>query len=212
MTITIFGATGQVGRRAVEQALANGIIVKAFGRNIEALIDKDLRTDAFHAIKGHLFDEEEVLNAVKGSDAVISVIGGAFDGADKTRSLGIKNIVIQMQKTGVKRIIALGGMGILNSDQNTLIIDRPDYPQEYLPVGKEHQLAYEYLKASDLDWTFVCSPDILNEDATGNYITNADYPPTPNLYKIAAGDLADFMLNELKQNKFLKHRVGISKI
>lgn len=212
MIITIFGATGQVGKRAIEQALAKGFIVKAFSRNIENLIDKDLHTANFHAIKGHVFDEEEVLNAVKGSNAVISVLGGSFEGLDKTRSLGIKNIVTQMQKADVKRIVALGGMGILNADEHTLIIDTPEYPQMYLAVGREHQEAYEYLKASSLDWTFVCSPDILNEAASCNYVTNADYLPIPNLYKIAAGDLADFMLKELTQNKFVKHRVGISKM
>ncbi len=65
MIITIFGATGQVGKRTVQQALAKGFTVKAFGRNVENWIDKDLHTDNFQAIKGHVFDEDDVLNAIK---------------------------------------------------------------------------------------------------------------------------------------------------
>ncbi len=212
MIITVFGATGQVGKRIVNQALGKGYTVRAFGRNIESLIDKENRDDNLIAIKGYVFDAAEVFNAIKGSNAVISTLGGSFDGSDRTRSLGIKNIAHAMQTAGVRRIVALGGMGVLNADEKNLIIDTPDYPQMFFPVGKEHQQAYYNLEASGLDWTFVCPPDILDEDATGKYITNADYPPTPNFYKIAAGDLALFMLNEITANQFIHHRVGISKL
>ena len=36
MTITIFGATGMVGKQLVQQALFKGHTVKAFGRNVFA--------------------------------------------------------------------------------------------------------------------------------------------------------------------------------
>lgn len=207
MKLIVFGATGQVGVQVVKQALWRGHEVKAYGRNVHQLADGNPK---LQLIKGALFDEGDVYDAVKGCDAVISVIGGAFDGADKSRSLGMKNIVAQMQKAGVRRIIALGGMGNLNFDEHSLLIDQKDYPQEYLPVGTEHRKAFEYLQASSLDWTFVCSPDIINEGPTGNYILNKDYPPQPNLYRINAGDLAQFMLTELEENDYVQSRVGIS--
>src|SRR4051812_3037518 len=167
MIISVFGATGQVGLRIVRLALAKGFTVRAFGRSIEDMIDEDLRNKNFEAIKGYVFDEEQVYNAVKDADVVLSALGGSFDGADKTRSLGLKNIVTQMEKANVKRIIAVGGMGILNATDDTFIIDTPNYPEMYLPVGREHLKAYFVLNGSSLDWTFVCPPDIKNEDATG---------------------------------------------
>lgn len=212
MTITVFGATGQVGKHVVLQALAKGYTVKAFGRNVENLIDKDLHDNQFEAIKGYIFDESDVLNALTGSDAIISTLGGSFDGTDKTRSLGIKNIIAQMQKVGIKRIIALGGLGVLSAEDGSYLVETADYNPTFKPVGLEHLQAYLYLKNSNLDWTFVCSPDILDEEKTGNYITNIDYPPMPNNGEIAAGDIADFMLTELSNNKFIHQRVGISKL
>jgi putative NADH-flavin reductase len=74
----------------------------------------------------------------------------------------------------------------------------------------EHLQAYKSLQDSKLDWTFVCSPDIKDEVSTGNYTTNKDYPPKPNHNRIAAGDLAAFMLAAAEKNEYLKCRVGIS--
>ena len=208
MTIIVFGATGMVGKQLVQQALFKGYQVKAFGRNVYTT--DYLNNENLQLVQGALFDAGEVHNAVKGCDAVLSALGGGFDGNDKTRSLGMKNIITQMQKAGIKRIVGVGGMGVLNADEATLLIDKDDYPPEYIPVGKEHQKAYELLKESGLDWTFVCPPNIIDASPTGAYITAMDYTPAPNKYKINSGDLAMFILNELERNEYVKHRVGIS--
>lgn len=208
MKVIIFGATGLVGKQLVQQALFNGNHVKAFGRNV--FTTDYLQTENLELVQGALFDEGEVYNAIKDCDVVLSAIGGSMDGTDKTRTLGMKNIIRQMQKAGVKRIIGIGGLGVLNADENLLLLDSDDYPAEYKAVGLEHKKAYELLRESDLDWTFVCPPNIMNEGPTGHFTTKADYPPEQNNYKINAGDLAMFMLNELEKNEYIKHRVGIS--
>jgi uncharacterized protein len=208
MKLIIFGATGMVGKQLVQQSLFNGYHVKAFGRNVYTT--DYLQTENLQLVQGALFDEGEVYNAIRDCDAVLSAIGGSMDGTDKTRTLGMKNIIKQMQKAGVKRIIGIGGLGVLNADENSLLVDKDDYPAEYKAVGLEHKKAYELLSESGLDWTFVCPPNIINEGPTGHYTTTADYAPEQNNYKINAGDLAMFMLNELVKNEYVKHRVGIS--
>jgi uncharacterized protein len=208
MEIIVFGATGQVGQQLIKQSLWKGWKVKAFGRNV---FDMTIEHENLQLIKGALFDEEEVYNALKNCDAVLSALGGGIDGSDKTRSLGMKNIVQQMGKSGCKRMVAVGGMGVLNSPEaGKLIMDLPGFPKEYLPVSGEHRAAYDVLKASDTAWTFVCPPDIKSGDATGVFHTAANYPPIPNQYYINTGDLALFMLNELEKNEYVQMRVGIS--
>lgn len=143
MIITVFGATGQVGRRVVQSGLEKGYRVRAFGRNVEYLFDKESHDNNLEVIKGYVFDEGEVLDAVTGADAIISVLGGSLDGADKTRSLGIKNIIAQMNHADVKRIVALGGMGVLDDESGHFLIEAADYPEAYKPVGLEHLQAYQ---------------------------------------------------------------------
>jgi putative NADH-flavin reductase len=210
MKLTVFGASGMIGKFVVSHALSLGHEVVAFGRNVENLIDADLQNDKLEVVKGYVFDEDRVYKAVKGSDAVISVLGGSFDGSDKTRSLGIKNIIEQMERAGVQRIVALGGLGILQANEDEIILDQPGYNPEYLPVGKEHLQAYKLLEASNLNWTVVGAPNLIDAPATGKYITNADYSPTPNNGAINGGDLAAFMIKEASENHYVKKRVGIS--
>jgi hypothetical protein len=208
MKLIIFGATGMVGKQLVQQALFNKHQVKAFGRNV--FTTDYLQTENLELIQGALFDEKEVFNALSGCDAVLSSIGGSVDGTDKARTLGMKNIINQMKRANVHRIIAIGGLGVLNADETTLLIEKEDYPKEFLPVGLEHKKVYELLQQSGLNWTLVCPPHIIDEAPTGKFITRADYPPVPNHFKINAGDLALMMLKELDHPAYIQQRVGIS--
>jgi putative NADH-flavin reductase len=207
MTVTIFGATGMVGKQLITHSLAKGWKVRAFGRNVEGLIDEDLRTDQLQAMKGYVLDEHDVRHAIAGADAVLSALGGAFDGTDRTRSLGIKNIIGQMLATGVQRIVALGGLGVLPDAEGKFRLESPDYPKQYLPVGLEHKQAYLYLENAPLQWTFVCAPDILPADADGKFGVAAEQPGPS--FAINAGNLAQFMVEELERNQYVHHRVGI---
>jgi putative NADH-flavin reductase len=208
MTLTIFGATGMVGLELVKQALHKEHNVKAFGRNV--FTTNFPRNDKLQLVHGALFDEEQVRNAIKGSDAVLSALGGAFDGTDKSRSLGMKNIVEQMEKEKVNRIISIGGMGVLDAPGGGLLMEEEDYPRNYLPVGMEHLKAFRFLEKSSLDWTFVCAPDLINAPVTGVYQTAANVNPPGSKLRINIGDLCLFMLQELEKNQYLQKRVGIS--
>lgn len=211
MTITVFGATGQVGKEVVKQALAKGFNVIAFGRDVNDWIDKDLANNNFTAIKGYVFSEEDVAKAIAPANAVISCLGGSFDGTDKTRSLGMKTIIAAMQKQGKQRIVGVGGMGLLQANEEQLIIETENYPKEFLPVGMEHWQAYKYLQQSGLAYTFVCPPNILNEPTSHQYLTQKSYHPSPTSFTIAAGDIADCMLNCIEKDLFIGERVGICK-
>lgn len=209
MKIIVFGATGIVGKQLVKQALYNGDNVKAYGRNVftEGLPEDE----KLELVQGALFDERHVYKAMKDCDAVLSALeGAANDVNDKTRSLGVKNIVQQMKMTGLKRIVAVGGTGILDAGENGLVMEEEEFPAEHLIVSQEHLKAYRFLKDSDLEWTLVCPFMIVEGGPTGKFSVEVNRIPPGSLSSINSGDLALFMLKELEQNKYLRQRVGIS--
>ena len=82
MNITVFGATGQVGKQLVKQALWKKHTVTAFGRNV--FTTEFLKDDHLHLIQGALFDEQDVFHALKNTDAVLSSLGGDSTDTDNT--------------------------------------------------------------------------------------------------------------------------------
>ena len=212
MVVTIFGATEPIGLQVMQQALAKNHIVKAFGRNVEQLIDKDLHNDKFIAIKGYVFDAADVAKAIKGSDIVVSCLGGGVESTDKTRSLGIKNIIAQMHQCHVNRLVAVGGIGVLNAADDTLIMDTEEFPEELKTVSLEHLNVWEQLQLSNLNFTFVCVPHVVKADAISEYTTSPTYMPIPNKNVITTANIAHCILQCIEKNEHIKQKIGLSNL
>ena len=207
MKITIFGATDLLGKYLVRQALALENEVYAFGRNV--FTSGFPNKDTLHLLQGTLFDEQQVFNAIKDSEVVIAVINPPSDEYDKSRSLGIKNIVKQMEKAGMKRLIAVGSIVIKDDESGDFIMEDPDFPKEDIETGKQDYQMLQALKDSDLDWTYVGLPKMLDEDVTGIYSTSKGSLPLNFAGTIKAGDAGLFILNELNKSENLKLRVAV---
>jgi len=210
MKITVFGANNMVGKRLVRQALARGWEVIAFDRNIESLLDTDHLNEQLDAMKGYLFDDNAIANAIKDADAVVSAINGSFDGTDLSRSLGTKHLITQMEKHGIKRIVSLGGAAVLDTGNGHYLLDTPEYPMGLIPIAQEHMLVYLYFKSSSLDWKLVCPLYISDTDGRRRYNAAPDKLPSNGSEEIAAGDIADCMLNLLENDRYLHQRIGIT--
>lgn len=208
MQITIFGATGQIGQQLVKDGLALGHTILAYGRNV--FVTKFPENEKLILKSGALFDEEDLRIAMEGADAVITALGGAKDGEDFTRSLGIKHIVNQMKKAGVKRIIAMGGYGILDGRDEQLQMFDVDFDETEVPVSVEHLKALQTLETGGVDWTMVATKEIHQGDPDGNYVVQANVLPEENNGKVSLGNLALFCFTELEKNNFVNQRVGIA--
>lgn len=208
MQITIFGATGQTGQQLVKDGLALGHTILAYGRNV--FVTKFPENEKLILKNGALFDDEELRNAMEGADAVITALEGAKDGEDFTRSLGMKHIVNQMKKAGVKRIIALGGYGILDGMDEQLRMFDVDFDEKDAQVSVEHLKALQTLETSGAEWTMVATKKIHQGDPDGNYVVQANVLPEENDGIVSTGNLALFCLTELEKNNFVNQRVGIA--
>jgi putative NADH-flavin reductase len=206
MKIIVFGATGRIGNHIVKEALERGHFVRAFARRI---MHGNGHGDQLEIFSGDVLDKAVVKKAIQGMDAVVSALGqGRLSKQVDLMSSGTENIVQSMRESGVARILAIGGSGILQADPNTLVRDLPDFPPFLRNVSADHLRVYHLLRESGLEWTLVCPPFIQKERKTGHYNTREDYAPEGKP-QITAGDLADFVLNELETPEFTGARVGI---
>jgi putative NADH-flavin reductase len=146
-----------------------------------------------------------------GHDAVISVLGVRnFSGPITLLSEGMEAITNVMKSTGVKRLLTIGGAGILQQTETRLRRDDPGFPPYLHNITADHYRVYDILNRSKLDWTIVTPPYMPDGTRTGEYLVEADYFPQQARNEIAVEDVADFLLKELEENKFLKKRVGIA--
>ncbi len=211
MILTIFGSTGEVGKELVNQAVHDGHEVRAFGRNVFTAGFAD--NAALQLLNGAVFDKTQVLKAITGADAVLSAMTSNGNGVDHTLSLGIKNIITQMGKARVKRIVALGHSGVLNvsNENGELLMDQESFPPPLIPVALENFKAYQSLKLSDLNWTLLCPAEVREDSPTGNFRTASQVFPAVFPSEVSTGDIALFMLGELRHDEYVNCRVGISK-
>lgn len=206
MRIILFGATGGLGGRALAEALARGHTVTALVRDPARLAVAHPRLTT---LVGDVRDQAAVAAAMAGHDAVISCIGAGGPGDREVLSVGMASILAGMLSSGVGRIVAVGGAGILQADAETLVQETPGFPPHLHAISSQHLRSYELLCASGTRWTLVCPPMLTDGEGTGGYRTERDYLPE-GVPQIARADVALFLLDELESGAFVGSRVGVA--
>ncbi len=200
MKIALFGASGNLGRPLVEKALARGHSVIALLRTpAKAELPRSCAL-----IAGDVRDAAAVAKALSGQDAVINAVGGEGD----IRPVALSNILSAMRQAKLRRLINLGGAGILELGPWPLY-RLPIFPKAMVPVTLEHLKVFEQLRASDLDWTMVCPPFMAPDASSGGYRVKSDHPFLSSPKAVPLADVADFILDELETPRFIGRRVGI---
>jgi uncharacterized protein len=206
MKIIVFGATGGTGKLIVSQALAKGHSVTAFVRNPEGLTpDPHLRI-----IQGDLFDLATVVDAVRGHRAVLSALGARSRQKADILANALPVMIEAMRQEYVTRLIVLGASGAQRDHgkyQNALtnmaiwVAKKTVLKHPFVDQTAQERL----LAASDVDYTIVRAPRLLDGPFTGTYRVLPDALP-PGALSVSRADVADFMLQQLTDPRF--HRQG----
>lgn len=209
-TLAVLGATGRTGRRVVEYALSAGDAVRALARDPAAL--DDLRDPRLTVVGGEAENPDAVVRLVDGADAVISALGGGTTAAPgRTRSVGVANVAKALAAGGRPdaRVLIVAGGGILDAPGGGLRQEQPGFPAVFRAVSEEHRRAWEAVRDTALAWTAVCTGDILPGERTGIYRVAADVMPDGGR-RISVENLADFLLREWRDARFVMRRVGLA--
>jgi putative NADH-flavin reductase len=204
MRIAVFGATGRVGTRVLEYALAEFHTVRALVRDPAKIAPRP----GLEIVQGDIHDLAKVREVITGCDAVISGLGGAgVDDPGTAQSQGMRNIVQAMTELGVKRVLGVAGGGILDSVNGGLRHDQPSFPAVFKKVSNKHKEAWHAMRDSSLDWTMIATGDIVPGERTGTYRRLEDQLPEGGR-KISVEDVADFLLKALRDGMHIQKRVG----
>jgi putative NADH-flavin reductase len=199
--IVVFGASGGTGIEIVRQGLAAGHEVTAFVRTPAKLNIENPKLTLF---QGDVLDAAAVEQAVAGQEAVISALGPTRPAAPGMMETAARNIVAAMDKAGVRRLISTTGAGVRDPRDQPKLIDHLMKGLLTLLAGsvlKDSAANVEIIRASDLDWTIVRYPRLLDGPRTGNY--RVGYVGQDSGSQLARADGADFVLKELAEGKYI---------
>ena len=196
-----FGASGRTGRHIIDQALESGLEVTAFVRTPEKLGVKNANLTVF---QGDVMNAEKVEQAIASQDAVLSTLGPTRPPVPGMMETVAINIVAAMEKYGIKRLISTTGGGVHAPQDQPKLFDHIMKGLLILMAGsvlKDSEANVNIIRTSNLDWTIVRFPRLIDGERTGNY--RVGYIGKDSGSQISRADGADFILKELERCEYL---------
>ena len=212
MKVIIFGATGFSGQAILANSIKQGHEVTILVRDTSKV---QIKHQNLTIVEGNVLNPQTVASVLHHQEAVIQCLGvsGKGDGKPTTFiSDATKVIVDEMQKQQIKRLIAMSNVGAGNS-----IAFQPwfftkiilPYFMKWLKVIIEDKNRMEpIIMNSNLDWTIVRCPNIVDKPAKGR--CNATLDGKGLKLSITLSDLSKFMVDQLKQTAFIKQAPSVS--
>ncbi|MFF6907960.1 NAD(P)-dependent oxidoreductase [Streptomyces sp. NPDC012389] len=210
MRLTVFGATGGVGREIVGQALAAGHEVTAVVRD-PARLPEPLDAGALHGVV-RLDDPAAVRAAVAGRDAVLSGLGARGRKADGIAERLIGLIVEAMAAEDARRLVVVSAAPVGPVPDGEPLMDRlarkavgAVLAEVYADLARMEAL----LAASATDWTSVRPPRLTDGPCTGAYRKVVGGAPLSSR-TISRADVAHAMLGLIDDPAAVRKGVGVA--
>lgn len=211
--ILILGGNGGIGKRCINEALANGHYVTAVLRTPSKL---DFAHPNLQIVKGDVTDPSSFIGYIRNSNVVISAIGvsGGVMGDKPTNlySEGAVNILSAMQKVGVKRVFFISASALDVSPVLPLfarLLTKYVIQKLLKNMYADLRIMENKVRESRLDWTIMRPPQLVDKPATGNYRIAVN-TFLKNGLKISRADVAHFIISNLANEETYKATVEIA--
>ncbi|HEX9938993.1 MAG TPA: SDR family oxidoreductase [Longimicrobium sp.] len=207
MQVLILGATGGTGRELVKQALGHGHSVRVMARSPDRVKMVHPRLEV---LQGDISDTTALTAALKGQDAVLSALGVNDRNPNTILSEGVRNLLTAMKRQKVKRLIFMSSLGVGDSKgQLGPVFNWVLLPALLKNIFADKERAEEVIRESKVDWTIVRPGTLKNKLLTGKYRAGPDAAKKRWMPKIGRADVADFMLDTLEHNRFVRETPAI---
>ena len=203
--VLVIGASRGLGLETVTAALRAGHSVRALAGSAASIRIQDA---GLENVSGDALDRDTIRNALQDIDVVIQTIGvhfspqAIFEGttlfSESTRVL-----VDSMKAAGVKRLIAVTGLGAGDSrGHGGLLYDAVLFPLILKRVYDDKDVQEQIIKSSGLDWTITRPGLLTNGPATGRYralTASKDWRGGA----IGRADVADFLVRQINDRALI---------
>jgi hypothetical protein len=153
--IILVGASGFIGSAILAEALERGHEVTGVVRHPEKIT---LKHKNLSVKKADIFDTKTFTEICIGADAVISSYNPGWTNpniAEETTA-GYNSIIQSVRKSGVKRLLIVGGAGSLFASPGKRLMDTGAIPESYLPAVRALANVYilDLAQENVVDWIF----------------------------------------------------------
>lgn len=211
MKIALIGATGFVGPKLLHEALSRGHQVTAIVRDPAKLTEQH---ENLTVVVGDVNQVDELARQLAEHDVVLSSFNAGWTNPNLYEDFlqGSRNIQTATEKSGVKRLVVIGGAGSLYVNGQQLV-DGPEFPANIKPgATAARDYLTELKQNATLDWTFF-SPAIemhpgITTGRTGHYRLGTESPVFNEEGRsiLSAEDLAIALLDEVESPKHIRQR------
>ena len=204
MKLLILGATGPTGQNLVSQAFDAGHQVTVLVRNPRKLSEARPVT----IIEGDPTHAATIAKSMRECDAVLSALGAGNSLKGDIASRSAAAIIPAMEQTAAKRLIVVSAFGVGESIGDASLIQKLFYRTLLRAIFADKAKSDGLIRESSLDWTIVRPVVLTNGPRTGTYRV-AERVTMHSLPSVSRADVADFMLRELAERKWIRKTVVI---
>ncbi|HEY0263495.1 MAG TPA: NAD(P)H-binding protein [Granulicella sp.] len=207
MHVVLFGATGMIGSRILQELVSRGHQAIAVVREPERVPPHP----AVKATKGDLLHTEEIAPLMKGADAIISAYNPGMEHPE-TLVDATQSLIAAAKQAGVRRLLTISGTGTLFIAPGVRMVDDPGFSPYWRPTAQAHADALDLLMESGLDWTSISPPGLIQPgNRTGKYRIGTDYlvEDAHGHSRISSEDFAIAMVDELEHPKHIQKRFTV---
>jgi putative NADH-flavin reductase len=200
MSITLIGASGNVGSRVLKELTDRGHHVIAIARRPERVA----KLSNVDAIQGDVLNKDVLVSLLKGSDIVISAV--PFKASDP------RILIDAVKAAGVKRYLVVGGSGSLEVAPGVKRVDTPEFPELHKPEAAKGVVFLDMLRSeNDLNWTFLSpSAMFVAGERTGNFRLGGDQLlSTEKGSSISFEDYAVALVDEIERPRHRRQRFTV---
>jgi putative NADH-flavin reductase len=206
MKVTLFGASGTIGSRILDELLSRGHQVTAVVRD-----PAKIQAHKVPVIPGDVLDPAAVAQSARGADAAISAYAAPMAEPEKLL-IAVRNLIAGLTQAGVHRFIMVSGAGGLEVAPGLQLVNTPQFPAAWHGIAIAHRDALPILGQSDRDWT-AFSPAALIEpgERTGKFRLDTDklVVDQQGNSRISAEDYAMALVDELETPRHIRQRFTI---